>query len=111
MTKLMQILAVAALLAAFMAAAQAAEEKMTLDGQWKAHDMQRPRPPVRDPGAPSEKEFAAPPSDAIVLFDGKDLTMWERKAGAKDDDKTSEPKWKIVNGFAEVTSMSGSIYT
>jgi len=45
------------------------------------------------------------PSDAIVLFDGKDLSQW---VSAKDG---GAPKWKIVNGIMEVTPGSGDIKT
>jgi hypothetical protein len=41
-------------------------------------------PPVVDPG-----QVGGPPSDAIVLFDGKDLSQWD---GAD--------KWKIQDGYA-----------
>ena len=45
-----------------------------LPGQkWHVHDPDRPYPPVVKPGATP----GAPPSDAIVLFDGKDLSKWE----------------------------------
>ena len=37
----------------------------------------------------------SPPSDAIVLFDGKNLSAWKSEDG-------SEPKWKVENGYAEV---------
>jgi hypothetical protein len=37
----------------------------------------------------------APPSDAIVLFDGKDLSAW------KGDDNGA-PHWKVEDGYAEV---------
>ncbi len=37
----------------------------------------------------------APPSDAIVLFNGKDLSAWKGDNGAA-------PNWKIENGYAEV---------
>ena len=36
--------------------------------QWPVHSMDRPRPPVVDPGP--ERPPVPPPSDAIVLFDG-----------------------------------------
>lgn len=38
---------------------------------------------------------ATPPSDAIVLFDGKDLSAWKR-----GDD--GPPNWTIQDGYAEV---------
>ncbi len=79
--------------------------------EWKPRDMNRPRPPVRDPGAPAAKEFAPPPAGAVVLFNGKDLNQWERKPGAKDQDKSPAPKWKIENGYLEIVPKGGSIAT
>lgn len=38
---------------------------------------------------------AQPPADAIVLFDGKDLSAWKGEDG-------KEPKWKIADGVAQV---------
>src|SRR4051812_17385845 len=43
-----------------------------------------------------------PPSDAIVLFDGKDLSRWTNETGA-------EAKWKVANGFMEVVGGTGNI--
>jgi len=71
----------------------------------------RPRPKVVDPGPPKPGEMAPPPADAIVLFDGKDLSKWERIPGAKDTDKSTTPKWKIENGYMEVVPKSGNIRT
>jgi hypothetical protein len=43
--------------------------------QWLVHDPDRPNPPKIDPGKAAP---AAPiPSDAIVLFDGNDVSRWE----------------------------------
>ena len=44
----------------------------------------------------------APPSDAIVLFDGSDLSKWTGRDGAAD--------WKVENGYMEVT-RTGNIET
>jgi len=55
-------------------------------------------PPVIDPGPPG-----GPPSDAIVLFDGKDLSKWR-------DAKTNAAAWKVENGYMEV-SPKGDIFT
>lgn len=41
---------------------------------YHVHDPDRPEPPRVDPGP--EQPPAPPPSDAIVLFDGKDLSKW-----------------------------------
>jgi hypothetical protein len=60
------------------------------DGKWHVHDPARPQPPIVTPGAFSDN--ATPPSDAIVLFDGKDLSQWR-------DLKTGEPaSWTIEDG-------------
>jgi hypothetical protein len=45
------------------------------------------------------------PSDAIVLFDGKDLSQWVKNG-------SSDPAgWKVTKGYAEVVPGSGSIAT
>ena len=65
--------------------------------KWRVHDSKRPQPPVIIPG----KTFGDPPSDAIILFDGKDLSKW-RSAW------TGGPaRWKVENGYMEiVTSLT-----
>ena len=44
---------------------------------WRVHDRSRPQPPVVEPG----KTCGQPPSDAVILFDGKELSQWEDKDG------------------------------
>ncbi len=51
-----------------------------------------------DPGPPG-----GPPSDAIVLFDGKDLSKWQGANGA-------EPKWEVKEGVATVNG-TGTLST
>jgi hypothetical protein len=76
-----------------------------VDTKWKIHDPARPLPPVIDPGTPSTQDSPGrPPSDAVVLFDGKDLSKWAHKDG-------SAAKWKVENGYAEVVAKTGYIYT
>ena len=73
--------------------------------KWKIHDPNRPLPPVIDPGTASTQETPGrAPSDAVVLFDGKDLSRWADKDG-------KPAKWKVENGYAEVVAQSGYIYT
>jgi hypothetical protein len=64
--------------------------------KWRVHDGTRPQPRIVTPGG----ESGQPPSDAIVLFDGKDLSAWVGREGA-------EPQWKIENGYMEVTRTGG----
>ncbi|MDR2621387.1 MAG: DUF1080 domain-containing protein [Dysgonamonadaceae bacterium] len=60
----------------------------------------KPEPPKVTSG----KTIGQAPSDAIVLFDGKDISHWET-AG-------KEPvKWKVSNGELIVTPGSGEIFT
>lgn len=73
--------------------------------QWKVHDMSRPQPKVVDPGTASTQETAGrPPSDAIVLFDGKDLSRWVGGKGRP-------ARWKVENGYMEVVRKAGTIRT
>lgn len=92
-------------------ALRAADTVAPPPGGWKPHDMTRPRPPVRDPGPPSAKEFAPPPAGAVILFDGKDLSAWERKSSPKDANKSTAPQWKIEHGYMEIVPKGGSIVT
>src|ERR1700748_2016380 len=47
-------------------------------GKWHVHDSDRPFPKVVTPGKPSTQDaVGTAPSDAIVLFDGKDLDRWK----------------------------------
>ena len=41
---------------------------------WRVHDRTRPQPPMVCAGQCAR---ATPPSDAVILFDGKDLSQWE----------------------------------
>jgi hypothetical protein len=74
-------------------------------GKWHVHDGNRPQPKVIDPGTAGTSETPGrPPSDAVVLFDGKDLSGWQGPGGGP-------AKWKVENGYAEVVRGSGSIAT
>jgi hypothetical protein len=70
---------------------------------WHVHDKHRPQPPVVDPGM----VYGQAPSDAVVLFDGTDLSMW--RGTKQDDPKKSkynprgEALWKVESGYMECT--------
>ena len=54
------------------------------------HDPDRPQPPVVKPG---DQSLPVPaPADAMVLFDGKDVSRWHPTT------------WKLQDGYLEVTS-------
>ncbi|HUP03515.1 MAG TPA: DUF1080 domain-containing protein [Bryobacteraceae bacterium] len=78
-----------------------------LPGQkWHVHDSRRPYPPVVAPGPQGE---AAPPSDAIVLFNGKDLSQWGQKS--PNGGALLPPKWKVENGYFEIVPRTGDLVT
>jgi hypothetical protein len=76
-----------------------------IDTQWKIHDLKRPTPTVITPGTSSTQDAPGkPPSDAVVLFDGSDLSKWQSEDG-------SPAKWKVENGYMEVVAKTGYIHT
>ena len=51
-------------------------------GRWHVHDSDRPFPKVVTPGTCSTQDQPGKaPSDAVVLFDGKDLSHWQSGRG------------------------------
>ncbi|HYD52996.1 MAG TPA: DUF1080 domain-containing protein [Gemmatimonadaceae bacterium] len=71
--------------------------------EWPVHSMQRPQPPVVRPGGMSS---VLPPSDAIVLFDGRSLAEWRLA-----DDSTRPARWLVRQGYMEAVPGAGSIQT
>lgn len=53
--------------------------------EWLVHDPDRPAPPKLVPGKPIVQ--APPPADAVVLFDGSDLSKW------------TETDWEVSDGL------------
>jgi hypothetical protein len=67
--------------------------------QWHIHDSDRPMPRVVAPA----KEIGKPPADAIVLFDGSDLSKWHSGNG--------DAKWLVEDGAVICVPKSGEIAT
>lgn len=65
-------------------------------GQWRVHDADRPRPEAVHTLPPG-----APPSDAIVLFDGSGLSAWTTDGEAA--------AWKVHDG--ELIAGGGNLST
>jgi hypothetical protein len=86
----------------FMTGSVRAQEKPEKAGP-KPQDTElwQPVPRVVTAGA----DCSAPPSDAIVLFDGKNLDQWVQ---AKDK---SPAKWIVANGVVTVNKAAGDIET
>lgn len=74
---------------------------------WAVHDGNRPQPTIVVPGTFSTQEQPGkPPSDAVILFDGTDLSKWEADSG-----EGVPTKWIIKNGAMECVPGSGFIRT
>ena len=83
------------LASAALVAAQSAKPKPEETEVWK------PVPPVVTPGP----TCGAPPSDAIILFDGKNEDEW---VSAQDH---TPAKWIVAHGLLTVAKANGSIET
>ena len=95
MTKPLAILALTFLGALPMFAQQPA-------GKPEDTEVWTPVPKIVTPGATN----AAPPSDAIVLFDGKNLNEWVSSA-----DTTKPAGWVVKHGVLTVNKKAGDIQT
>ncbi len=76
--------------------------------KYHVHDGTRPLPLIVDPGMPSgisPDKKAVPPSDAIILFNGIDLSDWVHVSNG------SPAAWKVEDGYMEVVPKSGNIRT
>ncbi len=95
-----RILLLPLLAAVVCAQGEGYDDTPVIPGQkWKVHDKARPNPPVVEPGP-----FVAMtrPEDAVVLFDGKDLSKWTGRGG--------KASWKLQDGYMEVNG-TGEIAT
>ncbi len=63
-------------------------------------EVWEPEPIVVTPGTSSHQA----PSDAIILFDGSNLSQWVDSAG-------NNPQWKVKDGIATVVKGAGEIKT
>ncbi len=80
----------------------AARAAAQVDTRWPQHSMERPQPPVVDPGPYGRDD--ARPADAVVLFDGHDLSAWRGEQGGP-------APWVVKDGYFEVKPGSGMIHT
>ncbi|MDB9153642.1 3-keto-disaccharide hydrolase [Parabacteroides distasonis] len=97
------IVLISFLCGAFFVSAQQGNQQQRQQERWKPESTEwyHPVPPKVTPGVGTSA-----PSDAIILFDGKDLTKWE--AAGKDG---GSAKWAIKDGTMVVVPGSGSIRT
>ena len=62
-----------------------------------------PLPTIVAPGVSSPDKGVTAPSDAVILFDGKDLNEWTNKTG--------NPQWLVHDGMATIIKGAGELYT
>jgi hypothetical protein len=76
---------------------------------YHVHDDRRPHPALVTPSDVP----GGPPSDAIVLFNGKDLSAWTAHHSdiTRGGGSGTAPEWKLENGYAESVPHTGDIAT
>jgi 3-keto-disaccharide hydrolase len=95
------LLSIVTLTRAATAAEGYTDTPMQPNGKWHVHDPNRPQPKVVTPGV-TFSHLAPAPSDAVVLFDGKDFSKWRGEKG--------DVQWKLENDYME-TTHTGRIHT
>ena len=72
---------------------------------WRVHDWNRPRPAIITPPTVSTQQKAGlAPSDAIVLFDGTDMSNWRAMDGGP-------AKWIVKDDYMESVRGAGYVRT
>ncbi len=74
---------------------------------WAIHDRNRPQPPIVKPGTfSSQEQPGTPPSDAIILFSGKesDIANWE-----SDQNPAQPTKWIVKDQALQCVPGAGYI--
>lgn len=66
-------------------------------------EVWEPIPPVVTPG---KMEYITPPSDAVILFDGKNLSEW-----VSTEDRNQSAQWIVNKGILTVSKNAGNIET
>jgi hypothetical protein len=62
------------------------------------------------PATPSTQDRPGrAPSDAVVLFDGVDLSQWVALGKDQNKGKTVAPGWKVENGYMEAVGGTGDL--
>ncbi len=94
---------------AYAAALGYTDTPMLPGGKWHVHDPNRSQPTVVKPGTPStQKKSGKAPSDAVVLFDGTNLSKWRTGKG-------NASGWTVEDGTMVVppknTENGGDIWT
>jgi len=86
-------------LSLLVVASVVATERSSPPPVWEVHDMNRPQPAVVTPGATGN----APPSDALILFDGQSGDAWHSGGG--------DLRWQIQGGMLITAPGTGDITT
>jgi hypothetical protein len=103
----LSVAAAVAIAAGALAAAEVDKERLE-----ELRDPKRPKPAVVAPGSPGTQSAPGKaPSDAIVLFDGKDLSQWVARGRTVPKGKDGPPAWKVQDGYMEVVPNSGNLMT
>lgn len=80
---------------------QQVQQPVPIPEDMKPFDPPKKEPPVITPGALP----GAPPSDAVILFDGKDLSGWKSVRTGGD------AKWMVKDGYMQVVAATGDVAT
>jgi hypothetical protein len=71
---------------------------------YHVHDPARPHPKVVIPSS----QPGGAPSDAVILYDGHDLSKWQDRDKRGD---LSDPKWRLADGYFAVVPGTGDLVT
>jgi hypothetical protein len=74
---------------------------------WHVHDPDRPHAKQITPAATP----GGAPSDAVVLFDGSNLSKWYQRGRGQNRNQILDPQWKVADGYFQAVPRTGDLIT
>ena len=105
----LQTVVVALIAPCMLRSAEPSKDDLTPKSTPQSVEKVWPEPPVVAPEY--DGKLVPAPEGAVMLFDGKDASLWKQLPDKREADQTDRFRWKIEDGHMEVIPRTGMVST